>query len=330
MTTIETSAFLARSDVLEVFELVDAAARADGVTPLSEHVLLHLRHGGDEQVRHLIARDDSGRITGYAHLDATDEVEGPSGEMVVHPRARRHGVGANLVDALESESGDRLRLWAHGHNDAAESMARERGLHRSRVLWQMRRSLLSPLPPAQFPPGYHLRTFEPGVDDEAWLEANSAAFAQLPDQARWTIDDLQRRAVEPWFDPDGFFIATDAAGDLAAFHWTKVHGGEHSHDHSDHTHGRDHGHAPLGEVYVIGVKPQHRGNGLARALLLHGLAHLRDLGLTEAMLYVDATNTAAIRLYSDLGFSHWDTDVLYRRESPGSSARESPGSSAIG
>jgi mycothiol synthase len=30
------------------------------------------------------------------------------------------------------------------------------------------------------------------------------------------------------------------------------------------------------------------------------------------MLYVDESNTPAIRLYESLGFSHWHTDVMYR------------------
>src|SRR4051794_39350871 len=79
--------------------LVDAAAERDGVNPLSEHVLLHLRYGGDAPVTHLLGVSGD-RLAGYAHLDITDEVEGASAELVVHPDARNHGVGSALVRAL--------------------------------------------------------------------------------------------------------------------------------------------------------------------------------------------------------------------------------------
>lgn len=331
MTRIEVRSHLDRAEVLDVFDLVDSATRHDGITPLSEHVMLHLRHGGDEDVRHVLARGDDGQLCGYAHLDVTDLVEGPSAEMVVAPPMRRHDLGRAMVEELIRISdrdvpGRGLRLWAHGESEAARGLAESLGFSRARVLWQMRRSLMSPLPDATLPDGVHLRTFLPGMDDDAWLAVNAAAFADLPDQGGWTMEDLHRRMAESWFDPSGFLVATGKQGAIAGFHWTKVHGGHHDygdtdHDATDHAHlhaegvehSHGHGHEALGEVYVIGVDPAHQGTGLGRALLVAGLRSLAARGLTQAMLYVDAANTPAIALYASLGFTHWDTDVLYRR-----------------
>ena len=331
MTRLEVRSHLDRAEVLDVFDLVDSATRHDGITPLSEHVMLHLRHGGDEDVRHVLARGDDGQLCGYAHLDVTDLVEGPSAEMVVAPSMRRHDLGRAIVEELIQLSerdvpGRGMRLWAHGESEAARGLAESLGFSRARVLWQMRRSLMTPLPDSPLPEGVHLRTFLPGIDDEAWLAVNAAAFADLPDQGGWTAEDLQRRLDESWFDPSGFLIAVDEQGAIAGFHWTKVHGGHHDHGDADHDaidhahlhaegveHSHGHGHEALGEVYVIGVNPTHQGTGLGRALLVAGLRSLAARGLTQAMLYVDAANTPAIALYSSLGFTHWDTDVLYRR-----------------
>lgn len=339
MTTavkVRRSDHLTADEVAEVLELMRAAGDADGAYPLSEHVVLHLRQGGDVRAVHLLIRhgDD---LVGYAHVDTTDPVEGASSELAVHPLYRRRGLGRALVteamavaderaadgsgsprggrraEPESSKSPGRLRLWAHGDHPSATALAMRLGFERWRVLWQMRRSLFAPVAEPTLPVGVHLRPFRPGADDDAWVALNAAAFVDLPDQGRWTLNDLHVRMREPWFDPAGFLLAErDSDGELLGFHWTKVHGtvrtqrvpnGEPVHPHE-----------PIGEVYVLGVAPAAHGTGLGAALTLAGLRYLRAQGLDQAMLYVDETNTKAIRLYQKLGFARWTTDVCFRRQ----------------
>lgn len=292
---VEITERLDDEQVAAVLALEEAAAGADGVRPLNEHVMLQVRYGADPGARAVLLHAD-GALAGFAHLDPIDPVEGPSGELVVHPAFRRRGLGRRLLGAALEHSGGRLRLWAHGDLPGAARLAASAGLDRARSLWQMRRPLSEPLPEPVIPDGVRLRAFERGRDEEAWLALNARAFATHPEQGAWTMDDLKRREQEPWFDPAGFFLAV--RGDaLAGFHWTKVHDGD----------------EPVGEVYVVGVSPDERGTGLGRALTLAGLAHLRSLGLAHVMLYVDEDNVAAVRLYESLGFGRWHTDVMYRR-----------------
>ena len=307
---VETLTHLDDTQTAAVRRLVESAADADGVHPLSEHVALHLRHGGDAEARNLLAWSGT-ELAGYAHLDLTDAVEGASAELVVDPAHRRHGIGTRLVEtALSMSRGGSMRLWAHGSQPGAGVLAERLGFRKTRVLWQMRRSLHAPLPTVSLPADVTVRTFVVGQDEAGVVEVNNRAFAEHPDQRGWTVEDIQMRVAEPWFDPAGFFLA-ERDGDLVGFHWTKVHGDGAGHDGSDQGHA--HAHAPIGEVYVVGVDPAAQGQGLGPALTLVGLRHLRARGLPQAMLYVDEVNTNAIRVYERLGFTRWDTDVLYRR-----------------
>jgi mycothiol synthase len=306
---IERRQRLSADEVAQVTRLVDEVTEADGVRPLSEHVMLHLRYGGDTPARNFLGWSESpaGRdLAAYAHLDVTDPVEGASAEVAVAPAMRRHGFGRQMVEALVADSPDgRLRLWAHGDQPAAVALAASLGFSRDRILWQLRRSLYAPLPEPVLPDGVGIRTFEVGRDEQRWIEVNNRAFAAHPDQGHWSVEDLRMREREPWFDPAGFFLAERGSGagaELVGFHWTKIHGADESH-----------GHAPIGEVYVVGVDPSAQGQGLGPALTLVGLRYLRSHGLSSVLLYVDDTNPGAIKVYERLGFTRWDVDISFRR-----------------
>ena len=295
--------------VAEVEALAAAAAEVDGTAPLSEQVLRHLHHSGAE---HLVARDAADALVGYAQLDPSattpDGAPDPVAELVVHPDHRRRGTGSALLAALLDRE-PAVRVWAHGALPAATALAERVGLVAERELWRMRLDmdgLDTPLPDPQVPDGIRIRTFEVGADEAELLRVNNAAFSWHPEQGGWTLDDVAAREAEPWFDPAGVLLAVDegAPEHVLGFHWTKVHVAGTGEADAD---------APIGEVYVLGVDPAARGRRLGPALTLAGLAHLRDRGLGAVVLYVEADNTAAVRVYRDLGCERFSADVSYRR-----------------
>jgi mycothiol synthase len=287
----------------EVLTLIADATNLDGVPPVSEHVLLHLRHGGDKSDSHLIAIHED-QVAGYAHLDLTDLVEGPSVELVIAPKFRGKGIGSELLKSLTQTP--KLRLWSHGDLPGAKNLAFANGFKRVRTVIQMRRSLTDAID--EIDPKISIRSFLPGIDNQSWLEVNNRSFKNHPEQSNWSERDLEIRTKESWFNPTGFLIA-ELDNKLAGFCWTKVHGG-HSHKHSESE--PVHDHDPIGEIYIMGVDPAFQGKGIGRAVTIAGLKHLRYQGIFSAMLYVDELNSSAIKLYKSLGFKEWGRDVLYR------------------
>ena len=57
-----------------------------------------------------------------------------------------------------------------------------------------------------------------------------------------------------------------------------------------------------GSIQNVAVVPDHRGEGLGRALLLKSLAGFRNFGLERVFLEVTADNHHAIELYRSVGF----------------------------
>jgi len=286
------------ADIAIVRDLLRDAERADGHRPLSDHLWLDLVDGGREGFAGLVAWEP-GHEHPVAYAQVSRGHDSWSVELVVHPHHRyeMNVIGPELLDAaldvVSNTGGGHVHWWVFEPTIAHDAVAATVGMAPGRLLHQMRRSL--PLSAADLSVVVEVRTFVKGRDEDEWLRVNNRAFVTHPEQGGWDHVTLSSRMAQPWFDPSGFVIH-EIDDRMAAFCWTKVHSDTEP---------------ALGEIYVIAVDPDFHGRGLGRGITVAALANLSDRGITTAMLYVDASNTEAVRMYEKLGFRLHRADRAY-------------------
>jgi mycothiol synthase len=293
---VEVKRQMRADDVADVAELLAAVQAVTGHRPLADRAWLDLVQGGRAGFAGFLAweHDQADRPIAYAQVSRDNDSWGL--ELVVDP-AHDGDLGdlgrellGRALDTVREAGGGHVHWWVVDPTATHEALAAELGLHPGRQLHQMRRPL-----PVGLAYDLTTRPFEVGRDEPAWLEVNNRAFHWHPEQGGWDLATLAARERKPWFDPAGFLLH-ERDGRLAGFCWTKIHD---QHD------------PVLGEIYVIAVDPDFHGLGLGRALTLAGLDHLARRDVTVGMLYVEADNTAALRLYEQLGFTVHHTDRAF-------------------
>ena len=194
------------------------------------------------------------------------------------------------TQAVSMQGGGRLEYGIQQVGSQSDKVPTTAGFTRVRDLLRLRRQL-----PAL---NTDLTTRPFNADDAtAFLAVNNAAFEWHPEQGDMTVEDLESRQSERWYEPGGFLLH-EVDGEVAGFCWTKVHDDE----------------SPaLGEIYAIAVDPAFHGRGLGRELMLDGLAWLAGQGLRHGMLYVESDNRHANRLYDELGFRGSRIDRAFQR-----------------
>jgi len=274
-------------DLEAVGALLGRVEAADGHQPIGEHKYLMLFQGDPERVVGLVLETD-GRLVSYVALTPNPEPGWWGMELAVDPEHRSPETFLDLFNAGIAEvarrGGSALRAWLFQPQLA--EVALRAGFEPERELLKLERQLPGGFhrdrPDANLPKGIHLASFVSGHDEQAWLEVNNAAFADHPENGRWTLEILKNRMSQSWFRPDELLMAWDGSN-LAGFCWVKR---------------GDRG----GEIYVVAVAPKNQGAGLGRALVLQGLSVMEAKGDRVAILYVDANNHRALGLYRSLGF----------------------------
>lgn len=208
-----------------------------------------------------------------------------TGRQVGDPELAARLVRTALAAAAD-DGGGPVTLWIPRPDEDREAVAAGAGLAPGRVLYEMRRPLPVDEAARKGAAPLDTRAFRPGADEEAWLAVNNRAFAWHPEQGNWDLETLRAHEAEGWFDAEGFRVH-ETEGRLDGFCWTQVHADTDP---------------VLGEIYVIAADPSAAGGGFGRRLVLAGLDHLAAAGITTGMLYTDADNVRAVKLYVDMGF----------------------------
>ena len=118
-----------------------------------------------------------------------------------------------------------------------------------------------------------------------------------------TAEGVIAQLSEPGANPDGYFFAVDER------HAREV---GTSRARLDSMAGE-----PLGYVGTVGILPEYRGRGIARAMVLYTLRYLSRLGMRSAVLYVENRNMPARRLYDSMGWRPvYRTDNYWKRLIP--------------
>lgn len=267
-------------------DFLEAVERADGARPINESADLVI--GGRRPGTHVVITE-ADRMLGLAVIDERDATI----QLAVHPRHRRTGHGTALLEAALAKHPDHT-VWAFGTLPGATALARALHLTPVRELLKMARPLVDEMQP-DVADGWRIRPHTP-ADDEGVVAVNAAAFSHHPEQGRLTLDEFRDLTRQPWFSSDGLLVATpDRDGaEVAGFHWTKRHDER------------------VGEVYVLAVQPGQSGHGLGRSLLEAGLCHLKAIGCSEVILFVEASEERVVAMYRSASFVTATTDTSYR------------------
>ena len=264
----------------------------------------------------LVAVDGDDRVVGYGCVRRRPGAERMHQAMlfgVVHPDVRRRGVGTALLgwqvargrQSLGSASSDGLagsgaelprliRAFCEDHmTDKAALLART-GFDARRFYYMMRRDLSAPLPEALLPAGLRL---VPTPAEDADLQervrvAHTAAFAGHWGSEPILAADWERTVVRgPHYRPDLGRAVVDGDGAVLGYLTSATF------EHEWAEQGFSEGWTAL-----LGVDQRHRGKGIARALLVAGMAAYREEGLQVAGLGVDVDNPTALGLHTGLRY----------------------------
>lgn len=218
----------------------------------------------------------------------------------IHPEHRRKGLATRLFDharqrALELKA-KAMRVNLPQDNSVAAKTLLKLGFRPVREYLDLQLDMAAA--PAQEASTSNFRPLQP---DEAALltKLQNRCFTGAWEFNPNTVEEIARTINSPFCSPDDIRLAYD--GDRAiGYCWTMALPAVP-------------GQPARGQIFMLGVDPDYRGQGLGRAVLLAGLTHLAGKGVQVIELTVDSENKTARSLYQSLGFKVRSVTLWYEK-----------------
>lgn len=310
--------FAGEADYELMATVLESGRVVDGLeeTTSAEDVARTYQHTQNlDPYQDVIIAEVNGEVVGYGRTRWWDETSGRiySTFGSVLPQWRRKGIGRAILRRNEA----RLRSIAAAHQHdgpcllesgvpnsipGAMALLESEGYRPARYFYLMVRPDLENIPELPLPEGLEVRPARPEHYEQI-LAANTEAF-----QEHWGFDlsnvaTLERWMAQPSFQPALWQIAWDG-DEVVGMVLPYI----------DQRENEANGFL-RGWTEEICVRRPWRKRGLARALITRSLHALRERGMTQAALHVDADNeSGALRLYETMGYQVSSRSINYRKE----------------
>ena len=277
--------FTSRPLTLDDAEAVLAAIAAEEVADLGEaemtleDVLADWQRPSYDLTSSTVGVFEGDLLVGYGDVSDVEV-----GYAAVLPAYQGRGIGtaiARWIQATARARGSRRIGAQMPEGSPAERLMRDLGYRERWTAWDLELPEGAEILARPLPDGFRVRDATPADRVAAWTLLEDC-FLEWSERERMTLEDFGARVWDrPGWQPWNLRLVVDPSGDLVGATHVYLAG-------------------ESGYVARVAVRPDHRGRGLAPAMLVDAFALAREHGATRCYLSTD-TRAGARGLYEKVG-----------------------------